>query len=64
MSDEQHTPRTWHDVYIETQEFQALQKKYATTRRRSTCGYAANALTRAKAGAAPIRCDGRIAVYV
>jgi hypothetical protein len=30
MSEEQHIPRTWHDAYIETEEFQALQKKYPT----------------------------------
>jgi len=30
MSDEKHIPRTWHDTYIETEEFQALLKQYPT----------------------------------
>jgi len=30
MSDEKHVPRTWHDTYIETEEFQALLEQYPT----------------------------------
>jgi len=29
-SNEKHIPRTWHDSYIQTEEFQALVKKYPT----------------------------------
>ena len=30
MTDEKHIPRTWHDTYVETEEFQGLLAKYPT----------------------------------
>lgn len=30
MSNEYHIPRTWHEAEVQTEEFQALLKKYPT----------------------------------